>query len=402
MRESDHLEKRDRTKFSSGSIGIADLFFTASGLLTLCAVRKNSRKVLYQEDFPWLIFLIFTIIINGVYFIWTLNRSFPLHMLYWIYSAFLIWTFRTLYSESFMNGLCWMCRINLIFQVLLLVSGRGRYFYETWGGSRFVGTFNDPNQFAFFIFIMMLVLFMEYWRKAVYTAKARIGFWGMFLLGVFLIVKAKSTGMSVGLLVFFAVLAWQFFWDKCCHSKQKKVWWFGGAVFLVLLAVGVYLILPGADFDVSQTDYTLLSRIQQKIWKLANGNIYDLLYDRSAERLVLEPQYLLCGAREGFFERFIPYDGFEALLSPGVFDVFHVNEIHSSFFDVWFSYGLIPTTFLVYWIGRNVIRCDRAQRAAVLALLAESFTLMNCRQPFFWFIIVMAGMSGKKKNTEYE
>ena len=388
MRESDHLEKRDRTKFSSGSIGIADLFFTASGLLTLCAVRKNSRKVSYQEDFPWLIFLIFAIIINGVYFIWTLNRSFPLHTLYWIYSAFLIWTFRILYSESFMNGLCWMCRINLIFQVLLLVSGRGRYFYETWGGSRFVGTVNDPNQFAFFIFIMMLVLFMEYWRKAVYTAKARIGFWGMFLVGVFLIVKAKSTGMSVGLLVFFAVLAWQFFWDKCCHSKQKKVWWFGGAAFLVLLAVGVYLISPGADFDVSQTDYTLLSRIQQKIWKLANGNIYDLLYDRSAERLVLEPQYLLCGAGEGFFERFIPYDGFQALLSPGVFDVFHVNEIHSSFFDVWFSYGLIPTTFLVYWIGRNVIRCDRAQRAAVLALLAESFTLMNCRQPFFWFISV--------------
>lgn len=125
------------------------------------------------------------------------------------------------------------------------------------------------------------------------------------------------------------------------------------------------------------------------------------MYDRSAERLVLEPQYLLYGAGEGFFERFIPYDGFGQLLSPGVFDVFHVNEIHSSFFDVWFSYGLIPTTFLVYWIGKNVIRCDRAQRAAVLALLAESFTLMNCRQPFFWFIIVMARMS-EKKNTKYE
>ena len=110
-----------------------------------------------------------------------------------------------------------------------------------------------------------------------------------------------------------------------------------------------------ADFDVSQTDYTLLSRIQQKIWKLANGNIYDLLYDRSAERLVLEPQYLLYGVGEGFFERFIPYDGFEALLSPGVFVVFHVNEIHSSFFDVWFSYGLIPTTFLVYWTWK---KCD--------------------------------------------
>lgn len=165
---------------------------------------------------------------------------------------------------------------------------------------------------------------------------------------------------------------------------------------MVLLAVGVYRILPGADFDVSQTSYTLFSRIQQKLWKLANGNFYDLLYDRSAERLVLEPQYLLYGAGEGFFERFIPYDGFEQLLSPGVFDVFHVNEIHSSFFDVWFSYGIIPAAVLVYWIVRNVIRCDRAQRAAVLALLAESFTLMNCRQPFFWFVIVMAGMSGRE------
>ena len=150
-----------------------------------------------------------------------------------------------------------------------------------------MGTFNDPNQFAFFIFTMMLVLFMGDRRKAIYTAKTRIGFWGMFLLGVFLIGKAKSTGMFVGLLVFFCVLIGQLFWDRCCHSKRKKLWWIGGAVFVVLLAVGVYRILPGADFEVSQTSYTLFSRIQQKLWKLANGNLYDLLYDRSAERLVL-------------------------------------------------------------------------------------------------------------------
>ena len=74
-----------------------------------------------------------------------------------------------------------------------------------------MGTFNDPNQFAFFIFTMMLVLFMGYRRKAIYTVKTRIGFWGMFLLGVFLIGKAKSTGMFVGLLVFFCVLIGQIF-----------------------------------------------------------------------------------------------------------------------------------------------------------------------------------------------
>ena len=263
----------------SGSIGIADLFFALSGALALIMAWRSGKKIWYQEDFPWVVFLIFAAVINGIYFVRTGKGSFPLHTLYWIYSAFLIWTFRTLYSDSFMRGLCWICRINLVFQTIVLISGRGRYFHESWGGSRFMGTFNDPNQFAFFIFTMILVLFMEYRRKAEYTVKTRIACWGMFFWGVFLIGKAKSTGMFVGLLAFFVILAWQFFWERCTHSKYKKLWWFGGAAVVVMLALGVYLIWPGADFDVSQTDYTLLSRIQQKIWKLANGNLYVIELD---------------------------------------------------------------------------------------------------------------------------
>lgn len=186
----------------SGSIGIADLFFAVSGVLTFALARRSGKKIWYQEDLPWAVFLIFAAVINGIYFVRTGKGSFPLHTLYWIYSAFLIWTFRTLYSDSFMRGLCWMCRINLVFQTIVLISGRGRYFHESWGGSRFMGTFNDPNQFAFFIFTMILVLFMEYRRKAEYTVKTWIACWGIFFLGVFLIGKAKSTGMFVGLLAF--------------------------------------------------------------------------------------------------------------------------------------------------------------------------------------------------------
>ena len=193
----------------SGSIGIADLFFTAACVMTFYGAWKNRTKLFYREDIPWAIFLIFAAIINGIYYVRTANREFPLHTMYWIYSACLIWMFRTLYPEDFMRGLCWVCRINMVFQLFVLFSGRGRYFHESWGGARFMGTFNDPNQFAFFIFTMMLVLFMGYRRKAIYTAKTRIGFWGMFLLGVFLIGKAKSTGMFVGLLVFFCVLIGQ-------------------------------------------------------------------------------------------------------------------------------------------------------------------------------------------------
>ena len=87
----------------SGSIGIADLFFALSGVLTFALARRSGKKIWYQEDLPWAVFLIFAAVINGIYFVRTGKGSFPLHTLYWIYSAFLIWTFRTLYSDSFMR-----------------------------------------------------------------------------------------------------------------------------------------------------------------------------------------------------------------------------------------------------------------------------------------------------------
>jgi phosphoglycerol transferase MdoB-like AlkP superfamily enzyme len=80
----------------SGSIGIADLFFALSGALALIMAWRSGKKIWYQEDFPWVVFLIFAAVINGIYFVRTGKGSFPLHTLYWIYSAFLIWAFRTL------------------------------------------------------------------------------------------------------------------------------------------------------------------------------------------------------------------------------------------------------------------------------------------------------------------
>lgn len=370
--------------------------------------KKQSGQgiCLFREDIPFYLFLGFVVLINGCWYVHYGNREFIRCIMYWIYSGAGIWTFRVLYSHGFMRGMVLACSVNILVQAAVLFSGHGRYFHETWGGSRFMGTFNDPNQFAFFIFTMFLVLFMAYRQRNENGAGEtrqqilmRVLFYLVSGLSLFLIVRSKSTGMFLGLLVFFFVLLWQWFWDRMRSSGRRLAWQLGGIGLAVAVCILLWQLWPSADFDISQTDYSLISRIQQKIWKFSNGNLADLLYDRSAERLVLEPQHLLYGAGEGYFERFIPW-GFEARLSPGVFHVFHVNEIHSSFFDVWFSYGLIPMLLLTYWIVRNAVRCDRKRRAAVIALLAESFTLMNLRQPLFWFILVWSGMriTEKQKN----
>ena len=44
MRESDHLEKKDRTKFSSGSIGIADLFLHRFWAPYIMCCPKEQQK----------------------------------------------------------------------------------------------------------------------------------------------------------------------------------------------------------------------------------------------------------------------------------------------------------------------------------------------------------------------
>ncbi len=403
--------------FPSGSVGIADICLMLSYLTALLGKKQSGQGIrLFREDVPFYLFLGFVVLINGCYYVHYGNREFLLYTMYWVYSAAAIWTFRVLYSHVFMRGVVLACSVNILVQAAVLFSGQGRYFHESWGGSRFMGTFNDPNQFAFFLFTMFLVLFMAYCqrnRNGSGDTRQQILLQGMFFLVsalvLFLIGCSKSTGVFLGLLVFFFVLLWQWLWDRMRHSGRRLAWQLGVIGLTVAGGILLWQLWPSADFDISKTDYSLISRVQQKIWKLSNGNLADLLYDRSAERLVLESHYLLFGAGEGYFERFIPW-GFEARLSPGVFHVFHVNEIHSSFFDVWFSYGLIPMALLTYWIMKHAVRCSWRQRAAVIALLAESFTLMNLRQPFFWFILVLAGIGAgsalnrnlSKKETEYK
>ena len=335
----------------SGSIGIGDMFLAASGVFLIIQTICSRKRFFYKIDIPWYVFIIAVCIINGFYYCYNQNGQFLLFTLYWMYVTMAIWIFRTLASEQFLFGLGIVCQINLLVQTIIYFLGKGRYFHENWGGSRFMGTFNDPNQFAFFIFTMLLILVLIYLRN-----QQKKYIWLFWADAVFLIGVSKSTGV------------------------------FTGAIFIMM---ALYYIWPKADFDISLTDYTLLDRIRQKIWKFSHGNLADLLYDRSAERLVLHPKYLLYGAGEGMFERFLPGD-YVNQITPGVFDVVRVNEIHSSLFSVWFSYGIFPLLGLLYWGGKNIRFCDKWQLIVVMALIVESFSLMNCRQPFFWFIIIFA------------
>ena len=221
--------------FPSGSVGVADIFLMLSFFTALFGKKQSGQGIrLFREDIPFYLFLGFVVLINGCCYFYYGNREFIRYTMYWIYSAACIWTFRVLYSHVFMRGVTLASGVNILVQTAVLFSGHGRYFHETWGGSRFMGTFNDPNQFAFFIFTMFLVLFMAYRQRNENGAGEirqqillRVLFYLLSGLSLFLIGRSKSTGMFLGILIFFFVLLWQWLCDKMRRSGRQAAWQLG-------------------------------------------------------------------------------------------------------------------------------------------------------------------------------
>lgn len=329
---------------------------------------KASSPTLKQDVLLYL-FLGFVIVINSIYGILNQNREFFKYSLFWLYNVCAIWAFRELYNlfgDRFLRQLNHVIKLNIITQLLIYLSGQGRFLHEYWGAIRYMGTFNDPNQLAFFLFLMVLLAYLY-----ACTVKDKT-FPIFYLLIIPVLLATKSTGILLGFLSFtgLAILYVLYRIAARYHISKKLL---GTAMILAVILFSIFLIKiwPADDFDVKNLDYTMISRIQEKLWKISHGG---LIWDRGMEKLVLYPQYLLFGAGEGGFARF-------TLAS-------QVNETHCCLFSVLFCYGILPTCILLRWIWNNIKGCPKAALCAVAGLIIESFFLINYRQPMFWMVLI--------------
>lgn len=366
--------------FPSGGMEAADVCLFASFFMLLCDCmrRRPERLLQLKTESLFYGFLASVVVINTYYGIRLGRGEFFRYTCFWIFNACAIWSFCYLTEyggKVFLTGINRVVKVNIGVQLLIYLSGHGRIFREYWGAIRYQGTFNDPNQLAFFLFMMILLL---------YLYRCRFGdrsFPVFYVLALPVLAASKSTGILLGFFVFtiLAVL-YELYGIGCKKGVSVKVWILGICMGVLIFGLFLGWIWPAADFDVRTVDYNMLTRIQEKIWKVAHGGLLGLFLDRGMEKLVLYPQYLLYGAGEGGFDRF-------TLAS-------QVNEIHCCLFSVMFCYGLIPTSCLLVWLGRKLQRIDAAMACAVIGLLVESFFLVNYRQPMFWMILLYGSVAG--------
>lgn len=151
--------------FPSGGMEAADVCLFASFFMLLCDCMRRRPERLFQLKTEGLfyVFLAFVLVINTYYGIRLGRGEFSKYTCFWIFNACAIWSFCYLAEyggKAFLTGINRVVKVNIGVQLLIYLTGRGRIFREYWGAVRYQGTFNDPNQLAFFLFMMILLLYL--------------------------------------------------------------------------------------------------------------------------------------------------------------------------------------------------------------------------------------------------
>ncbi len=352
----------------SGNLQIGDILMLCSFLWHFL-VEKKGLLYIHKDEYYLLGYFLFITVINSVYYIIYRDIGFMKSTLYYIFNIMILLVFIVFIRENmecFLNALRKILQCGLIMQLVIFLGGFGRWY----ASNRYEGTFNDPNQYGVYIFFSVLIIYIT---GCIFEKKN----WLWMLLGFFLILPSASMGMLVG---YFAFGVSFFIVNNYKTSPKKVLVVLVVLVILILLLIGIwagYIKTPEFISDLS-----IYKRFFEKLERLSgNSQVGSILSDRGWERVLDSPEFLLFGSGEGRYDRF------------------GTNlEIHSSILGPVFYYGVLPFMLFVCWGIQKFKGLEKRCYCVYVALLVESFFLVNTRQPMFWMIIALAGIRQLKKN----
>ena len=240
--------------------------------------------------------------------------------------------------------------------------------------SRYMGTFNDPNQFGYYILLTICYL-------AVLKNKTGLKNYFLYLLvGFFLILVSGSTGMLLGIAILFSISAFSFI--KRCNQiivRHKNKLVLLSIVCIVIVMFFCILTTKETKLNIikSVTNSSIVERLVEKTNRTSNveNGGMSIWQERGYDKLIIYPYYCLFGAGEGYYERFT--------------ESAHLSEIHATLPSILFYYGLFPFVFLLSWLINKYKRFNFKNKIPLLSMLIESFFLLNQRQTLFWIFFLL-------------
>lgn len=238
--------------------------------------------------------------------------------------------------------------------ISLLIAAGYTVMQLAMGISRTTGSFNNPNQLAYFSLcgVVLLLMLDDFHIQMRPLALAGIA------SGVLGILAASSlAAMGGGVMV---LAGW-----ALANAKQVKHF----ARLLLLLP----LLLLGVLVANVSSDGQVLRNLEARLDR-APGKVDSVYEERKFDRLMNFPEYAILGAGEAERERFAPYDG---------------HEIHSSFINMLFAYGLPGLGLFLLTIAIVLRQAPLYVWAAVAGPLIYSTTHNGLRSTLFWMVLVI-------------
>lgn len=238
--------------------------------------------------------------------------------------------------------------------IALIIAGSHVVTQLALGVNRTTGSFNNPNQLAYFslcglVLLLMLDDFHLRMRPLVLAGVAS------GVLGILAASSLAAMGGGVMVLAGWAV------------ANAKQVKHFARLILLLpLLLLGVLVANISSDGQVLRNLEARMDRAPSKV-----DSVYE---ERKFDRLMNFPEYAILGAGEAERERFAPYDG---------------QEIHSSFVNMLFAYGLPGLGLFLLTIATVLRRAPLYVWAAVAGPLIYSTTHNGLRSTLFWIVLVV-------------
>lgn len=346
----------------SGSLQICDLFFCLAFLSCLFLQGIS----LYKRDLPLAVFVAFACLINIFYFALTdfSHIDFLESSLFLFYNLMIVFLFRSSFDNP--NSLLAIgktFKICIILQLAIFFLGVGRWY----SSNRYEGTFNNPNQYGFFLITIMYMNF-----NIDYAFQNRLKYLWVGL-AAFLVVLSFSLANTLCVIVLIGFILLMKMYERL--SKSVFIGLFVCGAVLVCSVVGG-VIMNGQTlirlFDSSSIAYEALDTINQ----YSASFLETWGADRNMEALINFPVGLIIGIGGGYPERF----GGQ-------------GELHSAIFQLLFYYGLIPYSLLVLWVWKNLKRTKYYLVPSFIGLMVYSLFGVAYRQPTFWMLIAMQSFS---------
>lgn len=343
--------------FPSGMPQPADIIMAIACLAPLTFYFISTRIKLNLVTFSFGTFIILAAGINIINFLNIKDLRFIFTVLFYTYNVCVFLSINIMMKKQFDM----MLKV-ILFGVIISVGFETLYvFFTERVGSRASGTFNNPNQLAYFSILSFSILFVIRSHLKRYKLIDYIIFFCCFYTGFM--------SLSRSFIIIFPIFVLMIIFAKK-HHFLLYVGLFTGAI-ITFATIGV-------NFQkISFEEIMIIESVERKVNSIGQKN-NDSLEARGYGRLIENPVYLILGAGEGGFKRFTKDK---------------IHEIHSGIGTIFFSYGFIG--LILFFTGLYGVLRNAPPSYWLLfgCVLTYGIPHQNFRFTLFWvFLAVLYNM----------